>query len=811
MSSPVKMQGYISFPRQKLPDSQKTDNWFKKNIDFAEHLLTSDINLRSNFKNKKSNYNLRANIINVKDFEKYINPDNLDLESLPASFQHIGIENSKINLLLGEYAKRKKEFKAYISNGDHEGISRKEQQLMEQIKAELTGMIKSTSISEEEIQKRLQQLQKYQTYEFQDVAEMTANKILKKEYKEGDFDFTFLRTFEDLLVGGEEIMYCGVLGGNPVMRRVNPMNVYTMGGNSMYIEDADIIVEYGYKSVGQVIDDYWDVLSEDDVDFLERGKTDASIGGGGIGLNRDISVYDYYGEQGALSIFHPNEMGTRTFSGAFDTYGNVRVLKVCWRSRRKIGELTYFDDEGQEQKDYVPEDYKPNKDKGEKVKWVWVNEWMEGTKVADHIYTVMRPVPYASKSLVNKSKGTPPYVGSVNSTNDYKVQSLMDIMKPLAYSYDIAYYKRELAIATYKGSFTALNSSLVPSGWDPKEWMRYVTINKFAWLDPTNEILKGPSQGKSAGAFNTLTAQQIQVGDPNEIGMYTNLMLDVETTLGKIAGVTGAREGDIQSREAVNNVEREVAQTSHITEKWFAIDSNFRKRVLTKFLECCKYAYKINPKKGQFLLDDMGQEMVTKFDEFVSSEYDIHVSNSTNDTQLYNDLRALGQAAIQNGQATIGDLVAISQSESVQDIARKLEDSARKIKEDNDAMQQKQLEQQQQASQLQAQQADAQRQFEMKKHDDEISVKREQIAATIEVANIKEMSTNVRHHMDSTQEDTDANGVGDYLDIRRTDIDENYKNEQVRIAQEKLAETKRTNMAKEEIQRKAANKPTGSK
>ena len=811
MSSPVKMQGYISFPRQKLPDSQKTDNWFKKNIDFAEHLLTSDINLRSNFKNKKSNYNLRANIINVKDFEKYINPDNLDLESLPASFQHIGIENSKINLLLGEYAKRKKEFKAYISNNDNEGIGRKEQQLMEQIKAELTGMIKSTSISEEEIQKRLQQLQKYQTYEFQDVAEMTANKILKKEYKEGDFDFTFLRTFEDLLVGGEEIMYCGVLGGNPVMRRVNPMNVYTMGGNSMYIEDADIIVEYGYKSVGQVIDDYWDVLSEDDVDFLERGKTDASMGGGGIGLNRDISVYDYYGEQGALSIFHPNEMGTRTFSGAFDTYGNVRVLKVCWRSRRKIGELTYFDDEGQEQKDYVPDDYKPNKDLGETVKWVWVNEWMEGTKVADHIYAVMRPVPYASKSLVNKSKGTPPYVGSVNSTNDYKVQSLMDIMKPLAYSYDIAYYKRELAIATYKGSFTALNSSLVPSGWDPKEWMRYVTINKFAWLDPTNEILKGPSQGKSAGAFNTLTAQQIQVGDPNEIGMYTNLMLDVETTLGKIAGVTGAREGNIQSREAVNNVEREVAQTSHITEKWFAIDSNFRKRVLTKFLECCKYAYKINPKKGQFLLDDMGQEMVTTFDEFVSSEYDIHVSNSTNDTQLYNDLRALGQAAIQNGQATIGDLVAISQSESVQEIARKLEDSARKIKEDNEAMQEKQLEQQQQASQMQAQQADAQRQFEMKKHDDDIAVKREQIAATIEVANIKEISTNTRHHMDSTQVDTDANGVGDYLDIRRTDIDENYKNEQVRLAQEKLQEAKRANIAKEEIQRKAANKPQAGK
>jgi len=810
-SSPIKMQGYISFPRQKISDSKKDDAWFKKNVDFAEHLLTSDVNLRSNFKNKKTNYNLRANIINVKDFEKYINPDNLDLESLPASFQHIGIENSKINLLLGEYSKRKKEFKAYISANDSDGIGRKESQLMEQIKAELTDVIKSTSISPEEIQKRLQQLEQEQR-QFQDVAEITANKILKKEYKEGDFDFIFLKTFEDLLTGGEEIMYCGVLGGNPVMRRVNPMNLYTMGGNSMYIEDADIIVEYGYKSIGQVIDDYWDKLSEDDIEFLESGKSDASAGGGGIGLNRDISVYDYYGEQGALSIFHPNEMGTRTFAGAFDTYGNVRVLKVCWRSRRKIGERTYFDPyDGSQQKDYVPEDYKPNKELGESVKWIWVNEWMEADKIADHIYTNMRPVPYASKSIVNKSKGTPPYVGSVNSTNDYKVQSLMDIMKPLAFSYDIAYYKRELAIATYKGSFTALNSSLVPSGWDPKEWMRYVTINKFAWLDPTNEILKGPSQGKSAGAFNTLTATNVQVGDPNEIAMYTNLMLDIEDKLGKIAGVTGAREGQIQNREAVGNVEREVAQTSHITEKWFAIDNNFRKRVLTKFLECCKYAYKANPKKGQFLLDDMEQELVSNFDEFCNTDFDLHVSNSSNDQELYRNLQALIQPAIQNGQATFADVIALSNSESTQELAKRLENSAKRIKEEQEKMQQQKMQQDQQM----AQEANAVKQqeleFKVKEHDDKIAVQREKIQADLTIAGMKEMNTNVRHAIDGERVDTDKNGIDDTLDLRRVDVDENYKNEQIRLAEEKLRETQRANKANEEIKKKAANKPTGTK
>ena len=198
-TSSLEDQGFINFPRQKLSDAQKTDAWYKRNIDYAENLLTSDVNLRNSFKNKRINYNLRANVISPRDFEKFINPDNLDLDSLPASFQHIGIENTKINLLLGEYAKRKKEFKAYISSGDQEGISRKEQQLMDQVTQEMVQIIQTESISPEEIQKRLQDLEKYQNYNFQDMSEIVANKILKKEYKEGNFDFIFLRTFEDLL------------------------------------------------------------------------------------------------------------------------------------------------------------------------------------------------------------------------------------------------------------------------------------------------------------------------------------------------------------------------------------------------------------------------------------------------------------------------------------------------------------------------------------------------------------------------------------------------------------------------------------
>ena len=127
------------------------------------------------------------------------------------------------------------------------------------------------------------------------------------------------------------------------------------------------------------------------------------------------------------------------------------------------------------------------------------------------------------------------------------------------------------------------------------------------------------------------------------------------------------------------------------------------------------------------------------------------------------------------------------------------------------------LEAQREAAQMNAQQNEAKLAFEAKKHEDEIAIKREQIQADLTIAGMREDNTNMRHSLDKEAEaanrvDTDKNGIDDYLDIRRTDIDENFKNEQVRLQQEKLNETQRNNLAKEELARQALkNKGTSSK
>ena len=61
-----------------------------------------------------------------------------------------------------------------------------------------------------------------------------------------------------------------------------------------------------------------------------------------------------------------------------------------------------------------------------------------------------------------------------------------------------------------------INVSMIPSEWDPLKWLQYAEATNILFLEPTNEVIKGPMQGKSAGTFNQMSAQGINL----EMGNY---------------------------------------------------------------------------------------------------------------------------------------------------------------------------------------------------------------------------------------------------------------------------------------------------
>jgi hypothetical protein len=275
---------------------------------------------------------------------------------------------------------------------------------------------------EQQLQEELAKLDKYLNYEFQDIRERMATHTLNYLYKTLDLKEVFSRGFEDALIAGEEIYCSDIVAGEPILRKCNPLNIHTYrSGESPYINDSDIIIEDQYFAPGMVIDDYHDHLKEKDIRNIDEGtSTNSDDGMINVGDREPSWVID-----GVIDT--EAGPGSGMYGQFWDTEGNIRVTRVVWKSLKKIGELTYFDQEtGEKLETIVPEDYKVNKETGEEVKWMWINEWWEGTRIGKDIYVKIQPRPIQFRSMTNLSKCHSGYVGMAYNICTY-VQNRVSI------------------------------------------------------------------------------------------------------------------------------------------------------------------------------------------------------------------------------------------------------------------------------------------------------------------------------------------------------------------------------------------------
>jgi hypothetical protein len=525
-----------------------------------------------------------------------------------------------------------------------------------------------------------------------------------------------------------EVYNVDIVGGEPVVRKVDPLALTIIRtGDSYRIEEADIVIEDTYQPMRWVIDNYYDYLKPHEIDLIEKGVI-------GRGSNSDMIHYDTWrpvqnpigtigdlsGEQGKqdgwdYAIFDLDEYSTRNIA-AYNDNGEVRVVKVVWVSMRKVGEIKWYDEEDELQKKIVDENYTPNEELGEEVEWFWVNEWWEGSRIAEDIYTKWGPRPIQFRRMGNKSAGGSGYVGTIYNTNVSQSRSLMDRMKPYQYLYNVFMYRTELAFAKSKGKISVLDTSRIPDGWDMDKWMYYAEILGWAIEDPFKESNKGSSTGKLAGQMNQ-NSKVLDLEMGNYIQQHVMMLGFIKQELGEIAGVTNQRQGQIENRETVGGIERAVTQSSHITEKWFAMHDNTKLRVLETLLETAKYAWRNkNHEKLQYISDEMAS-IITEIDgeQFNEADYGIMISNSSTDSELIGTMKQLAQAGLQNDKINFSGLMDIYLSESMSSMRRKIET----YEEETIQRQQEQFEQtnetQQQAVQAEAQSKQADRENDMQK------------------------------------------------------------------------------------------------
>lgn len=706
-----------NIPPQMLPYSKKTKEWRKTHLDWADKRTYYFGNMvRNSLIKKRINYNLINGVLDMRDVELILNPDSVNALFVPESIQHFPIMNSKLHVLQGEESRRRFDYRVIVTNPT--SISEVESNKMEILSQQVQSMIQDENMSEEEFSKQLDKLGYYFDYQWQDIIEMRASTVLNHYIKELSIFKTFNEGFMDAMICGEEIYQCDIVGGEPTFERLNPCKVHIFkNGFSNRVEDADLIILIDYWSPGRIIDTYYDVLSKKDIDSIDKlastfsSDTMSNYDERNAFINTaEIDGTDITGGTIVENFLLLGQSGFSATSNYYDMQGNIRVLRLYWKSKRKIKKVKWYDPEtGEEQFDFYPETYILDKDRGEEEEIFWINEAWEGTKIGKDIYVNMRPRIVQYNRLSNPSRCHFGIVGSMYNLNDSKPFSLVDMMKPFAYFYDVIYDRLNKAIAANWGKIMKMDLAMVPKGWEVDKWLYYAKVNHIAVVDSFKEGNGGAAQGKLAGLMNVQSSGVIDAEQGNYIQEHINLLEFIKNEMGEIAGISRQREGQISNRETVGGVERANLQSSHITEWLFTQHDNVKKRALECFLETAKIAMRGRTKKFQYItFDGALKTLEIDGDTFADSDYGIVVDASPETQKLASKLDMLAQAALQNQTLSFSSIMKIYTSSSLSEIRRTIE-------KDEQAIQERQAEQIQRDQEIA--QSQIQAQMEMKERE----------------------------------------------------------------------------------------------
>jgi len=782
------------FPQQKLTDAAKNRNkqqWAKNVIDSLDTYRFTSINGTDDRIRKKLNYDLFNGQLSPEDFDYVLKPYGQDMGDMPAELRNYDITSPKLRVLFGEEIKRPFNFRVTTVNPEAVSVREKEKmRLLKKYVAERIQMQIQEEIKKEEMQiagmpaeeqeKAIEaitqemtppDIELYMKREYRSNEEITAQNLINFLIKKETVRDKFNKGWRHALIAGEEAYWIGIVNGEPKLNVVNPLYFqYDKDPDIEYIQDGQWAKYEMRMTPGSVIDTFGEYLTSKQIsnlyeDNVSDPNSDPLAWEGGI----DTDIFDNY--------------ITFDFDTQNDSSRFIRVVHVEWRSLRKIGFLEYMDINGEVQETIVNDTYKKDKEKGDiSLEWQWVPEIWEGTKIGNEIYVNMRPKPNQHRDIDNIFTCKLGFYGIAYNNLNAQTVSMIDRMKPYQYLYNIMMYRLELDIASDKGKKFLADINQIPShaGMDMQKWLYYFDAMGIAWVNPQEEGKRG-----QASSFNQWQTLDLSMGQT--IAQKVQMLEYLENQAGEVAGVTKQREGQIGPSELATNARQAVVQSSHITEEWFHAHNSLKREVLTGLLEASKVAYAAEPKKIQYVLDDMSISTLVLDEGFSEASYGIFLSDSARDQETMEILKQLTHAALQNQQADLSDIVSMLSSNSPEEIKTLLQAAEEKKREQALQQQREQLEAQKQMQEKQLASDQDKQEFDKYKADTNNQTK-------ITVAEIGAHS----------REDNDKNNnqVPDDLEVQRLQTETQVNNQKASIEEQKIALKEKELRTKERIESK---------
>jgi hypothetical protein len=649
---------------------------------------------RDNFYQEKSrNYDLFNGIIDPREFDSVTHPFVKD-GSLRAEFTNRDILSPLLKIILGMEQKMPLNYDVKCVNP--EAINRKQKEYVNKLKDFVIAQImqpielnirksyeeqtKGRKLSNDELQQLEQQIQeqiqaatpeeihKIMQEEYRDPYEIMMREIMKLQIKKLGLKEVRSKAWFHGVVSGGEAYWMYIKNKKPVVEAVNMLYFYTSRKRDSYrVEDCDWWVLYLRKTFIEIVAEFSDDISKEDLDFLEKQTL-------------DVGIYDAPFDQYNQRNYEKERSNVRAFT----------VVYNCWKGLRKVGKLTYVLPDGTIKTTYVFDTYKKNSQVGDQViEWEWIPCYYQGY-CCNGKYWGMKPVPGQFPDETDPYKINPPFFGIYYDDINSKTTSITERGKAYQYLYNIAFFRFENQWAKNKGKVIVMDSKLLPGG------VGSLTTNQtFHFLEQNNFLLVNSSEeGNELPAgydINRLVGQM-------DMSTTVNMKAEIETLafleqqLQKTLGITDALKGQTSPYETATNNRQNLVQTGYSLQPYFTLHDIAFGKMLSAFCDFSRVVYIANPTKDlDFVLSDTSLAGIESVEEILASNtYGLYYESvGVSEIEARQSLINLSQSLIQGGSLDVNDLIKILKSEDIKEIELYMKTAIEKKKEEA-----KQLEQQ---------------------------------------------------------------------------------------------------------------------
>jgi hypothetical protein len=816
------------FPDQFKTDKEKQDeSWVKNTMDyFANKAYAEYVKNRDTF---VKNYDLMKGILRMEDF--YQEPDvksftqmlQADLQ-LPAYVKHYSIVTTPINELVGEISKRPDTFrvKAFDDDSKSEELEFKTNILQEYIineakqKIMQKAKIENQEISDEDVQKMTMEQVQDQLDSYTSVAEKWANHILTCQKADFNLKEKSEDAFRDMLISAREFYHIyednSKVGYN--IEVANPKNTWFLTTpDRKWISDPTGRAQGAYAAgtvqvmeLSEIIEAIPD-LTKEEIDHLRSSLQDyglinvreSNLGNPNAVPGQDSVQYDTYDPlvlQTRMIIeseMKENNDGLKDFLGLtsnVSSFGYKYVVVRCyWISKKKIGKLIFIDEMGNEQSMLVDETYKSGTiPTQQSLEWGWINEWYQGIKIGPDVYHIK---PY---KLLNYC----PIIGTTYEVKNTEAKSLVDLMKPFQVLYNVCMNQLYKLLEKEIGKvyLTSIRHVPVPKDGDAQDaldmWELEARNRGVVFIDDSPENLKSPS------SFNQF--RDIDLTRTQEIQSRYNLAMQMKNECWELVGMSKQRMGSIAASETATGTNTAIQQSYSQTEPLFVAHEYVLGQLYQAIIDASLYVESAKPQSTLSYITNEGESAFVQVNgnDLKFRDLKVFVTNRPEDTQMFNEIRQLSQAIIQNG-GSLYDIIELYSTKSVREMKKTFKD----LKDRQQQMQEQQAQQQQQQLDQQNQQAQAQLAQAQQQHEADLA--HQDYQNELDRINRKEIALIAAEAKGGDLPDLDANRIPDVLEISKLSMEQtkaqrDYQAKLSDIASKNAIATQKLQVEREKLQ-----------